>query len=232
MKAVFVVSGACFAFDPASTPTRSWRAAGLAVRKERSSWLDFPVVSLFSVLEASTVEMIDFSWDMTVSFRAHSSCKARLSFFVSRSFLRCAWTVSGVGAFGEFSKERPCNPEYQCQPYQLSEEDRRSQLMVAYLVMFELHPRKQILGDGEDVSQHVDLEFIKRFVDIGFKKSLQLVQSILDLKFRFRVDDVSILVGLMNDRPVTVVGKPQPLWGSINETRFETGDRLVDQVVD
>jgi hypothetical protein len=80
MKAVLVVSGACFAFDPASTPTRSCRAAGLVVRKDRSSWLDSLAVSLRSVLEASTVEMIDFSWDMTASFRAHSSCKARLSF--------------------------------------------------------------------------------------------------------------------------------------------------------
>jgi hypothetical protein len=53
------------------------------------------------------VEMIDFSWEITASFRAHSSCKARLSFLVSRSFLRCAWMVSGVGASGELSKERP-----------------------------------------------------------------------------------------------------------------------------
>lgn len=109
MKAVFVVSGACFTLDPASTPTRSCRAAGLAVRKERSSWSDSLIVSFLSVsvFEVSTVEMIDFSWEITASFRAHSSCKARLSFLVSRSFLRCAWMVSGVGASGELSKERP-----------------------------------------------------------------------------------------------------------------------------
>lgn len=146
--------------------------------------------------------------------------------------MRCAWIVSGVGASGELSKERPYNPEFQCQSDQVSEGIHRSQLIVAYLVMFELHPREQVLGDGEDVSQHVDLKLIKCLVDIGFKKRLQLVQPILDLKFGFRVEDVSILVGLMNDRPVTVVGKPQPLWRSVNETRFETGDRLVNQIVD
>lgn len=107
-----------------------------------------------------------------------------------------------------------------------------SKFNIAYLVMFELHPREQILGNGEDVPQHVDLELIECLVDIGFKKCLQLVQSILDLKFRLWIDNVSILISLMNDSSVTVVGKPQSLWGSVNETRFEAGDRLVDQVVD
>jgi len=65
MKAVLVVSGACFELDPASTPTRSWRAAGLEVRKERSSWLGSLVASVASalllVLEVSRVETIDLS---------------------------------------------------------------------------------------------------------------------------------------------------------------------------
>jgi hypothetical protein len=60
-----------------------------------------------SGLADSTVDRIDFSWEMTASFRAHSSFNDRFSFRVSRSFLRCAWMVSGVGVSGEDSKERP-----------------------------------------------------------------------------------------------------------------------------
>lgn len=64
MKVVFVVSGVCLALGPAATPTRSWRAAGLEVKKERSSGLGsgaFDPASALCVCAVSTVERIDRS---------------------------------------------------------------------------------------------------------------------------------------------------------------------------
>lgn len=121
IKVVFVVSGACLEFVPASTPTRSWRAAGLDVKNDKSKGF-LGVVFGSSVgpsdLAVSTVDRIHFNWEMTASFRAHSSFNDRLSFRVSRSFLRCAWMVSGVGVSGEVSKERPYEQTSQCRYHQ------------------------------------------------------------------------------------------------------------------
>lgn len=107
MKVVLVVRGVGFAFGPASTPTRSWRAAGLEVKNDRSTGLFSAVLDTPSAFAASTVDRIDCSCEMTASFRAHSSFSDRFSFFVSNNFLRCACTVSGVGVSGDDPKERP-----------------------------------------------------------------------------------------------------------------------------
>lgn len=47
--------------------------------------------------------------------------------------------------------------------------------------MLQAHIWKQILRHGEDVSQDVNLEFIKSFVDIRLQQRLQLVQPVLNL---------------------------------------------------
>lgn len=103
MKVVLVVIGVCLAFEPVSTPTRSWRAAGLDVRKDRSSGAGLVVEASvpLSGLADSTVDRIDLSCEITASLRAHSSFNERLSFRVSRNFLRRTWIDSGVGVSGE-----------------------------------------------------------------------------------------------------------------------------------
>lgn len=107
---VFVVRGLWREFDPAATPTRNCRAAGLEVKKDRSisslgrggtGGSESPsVFVVLMALVAWTVERIDRSWEMTASFRAHSCFSARLSFLVSCSFRRWATIVSVVGASG------------------------------------------------------------------------------------------------------------------------------------
>lgn len=107
MKVVLVVRGVGLAFGPASTPTRSWRAAGVEVKKDKSTGLFSAVLDTPSALAVSTVDRIDCSCEMTASFRSRSSFRDRFSFFVSNNFLRCACMVSGVGVSGEYPKERP-----------------------------------------------------------------------------------------------------------------------------
>lgn len=103
MKVVLVVRGVCLALEPVSTPTRSWRAAGLEVRKDRSSGAGLALKASVAGLglAVSTVERIDLSCEITASLRAHSSFNERLSFRVSRSFLRWALIDSGVGVSAE-----------------------------------------------------------------------------------------------------------------------------------
>lgn len=102
---MFVVRGVDLALGPASTPTRSWRAAGLEVKKDKSRL--FSVAAEPFSLAVSTFDRIERSCEMTASFRPHSSLKARFSFFVSSNFLRCVWMDSGVGVSCEELKERP-----------------------------------------------------------------------------------------------------------------------------
>ena len=91
MKVVLVVRGVCLVFEPVSTPTRICRAAGLDVRNDRSSGgVTLEVSAVLSVWVDSTVDKIAFNWEITAALRARSSWRDRLSFLVSRSFLRCA----------------------------------------------------------------------------------------------------------------------------------------------
>lgn len=62
------------------------------------------------------------------------------------------------------------------------------------------YPTNQILRHSQDISQHVDLELIKRLVDSGLEQRLQLVQAILDLKSRLRIFDVAVRVGVRDGR--------------------------------
>lgn len=84
-------------------PTRSVVAAGPEVRKDRFGSV---VAGAFeSVLttgcfcaESCTIESTDFNCAMTASFCMDSCCSACWSLRVSRSFFRCMFIDSGVGA--------------------------------------------------------------------------------------------------------------------------------------
>lgn len=68
--------------------------------------------------------------------------------------------------------------------------------------MLQSQPSQQILRHRENVSQHVDLKLIKGFVDICLEQRLKQVQSIFNFQLRFRIDNVSFLVGVGNRRTV------------------------------
>lgn len=100
-------------FGPAATPTRNCCAAGVDVKNERSKSFLAVAASLsscvgFSGLAAVTIERMDRNWEMTASLRAPSCFKDIFNFLVSCNFLRCSRIVSGVGVFGDGSKERFC----------------------------------------------------------------------------------------------------------------------------
>lgn len=107
MNVVFVVRGVCLVSVPAVTPTRNCRAAGLDVRNDKST-SGFEVVagvpespSFLVELATAAVDRIARNWAMTASLRLFSSLSAWFNFLVSRSFLRWARIVSGVGSSGE-----------------------------------------------------------------------------------------------------------------------------------
>lgn len=58
------------------------------------------------------------------------------------------------------------------------------------------------------------------------------MQSILQLEFCFRVNNVAVVVGVRDGGAIGGVRKPQALRRSGNQTRLQAGDCLVDQVVD
>lgn len=55
-----------------------------------------------------------------------------------------------------------------------------------YLVMSQSHPRQHLLRHGQDIPEHIDLEFIKILVDRGLEQCLELMHAILNLSFGVR----------------------------------------------
>lgn len=160
--------GVCWESEPAVTPTRNCRAAGLDVKNDKSRSLCGTVAGVFaspSFFAIAVVVRIERNWAITTSLRAFSCFSERFSFLVSCSFLRWVRIVSGVGSSGE---------EVNCRFYKASTcaIPRRQE---SYLVMLQSHPRDQVLGEGEDVPQHVNLKLIKGLIDSRLKQSLQLV---------------------------------------------------------
>lgn len=105
-------------------------------------------------------------------------------------------------------------------------------MIVTHLVMSKSHPIQQVLRHSEDVSQDVDLEFIERLVHRRLEQRLELVQSILDFQLRLWIFDIAVRIGVRNGRAVVGVAEAQPLGRCRQQPRFETGDGLVDEVVD
>lgn len=67
---------------------------------------------------------------------------------------------------------------------------------LAYLVMRQPHPRRQVVGDSQDVPQDPDLKLVKRLVDRRFQQRLKLMHAILELGCRFRVFDVAVAISV------------------------------------
>lgn len=104
INVVFVVRGVCWESEPAVTPTRNCRAAGLDVKNDKSRSFRGTVAGVFaspSFFATAVVVRIERSWAIMASLRAFSCFRARFSFLVSWSFLRGVRSDSGVGSSGE-----------------------------------------------------------------------------------------------------------------------------------
>lgn len=88
--------------------------------------------------------------------------------------------------------------------------------------MRQSNPAYEILRHSENVSQHVDFEFIKGLVDSRFEQRLQLMQTIFNFQLRFRVHHVAFFVCVRDGRAVTGVRKSQSFWRRREQPRFET----------
>lgn len=111
MNVVLVVRGVCGIFAPEAAPTRNCCAAGVAVKKDRSSPVGAASSSLsglidFPPLATATVDRIDRSCEITASLRACSCFSDEFSFLVSFSLLRCSRIDSAVGVSGDGLNER------------------------------------------------------------------------------------------------------------------------------
>jgi hypothetical protein len=133
---------------------------------------------------------------------------------------------SGVGAFGDGGpNERPFSSSTS-----VGKKRRPICGVATYLMMRQPDRSQQLCRHGQDISQHVDLEFVKGLVDRRLQQRFQLVQAILDLESRFGILDVSVLVGVWDC--VCVVLEAEPLGWRVQQTVFQAGDGLVDEVVD
>lgn len=86
---MFVVRGVCCA--PGLAPTRSFFAAGLEVRNDRSRSVGArDSVSVFGFVAPSvlTFDRMECNWVMTASLRAFSCFNARFNFLVSCNCFR------------------------------------------------------------------------------------------------------------------------------------------------
>jgi len=97
-----------------------------------------------------------------------------------------------------------------------------------HLVVGEPHPTDQVRRHGQDISQHVDLKFVKVLVDRRVQQCFQFVKAFFDL-----------VLGLGILQPAIVV--PFTRWDRLEAQSFgrdreqaglETADSLIDEIVD
>lgn len=90
--------------------------------------------------------------------------------------------VSGVGASGLDVKDSPYQVNSISTARGIEQKKKKTTAScMPYLVMFEPHPKQEILRHSEDISQDVDLEFVKCLVHIGLQQCFQLMQPIFNL---------------------------------------------------
>lgn len=65
--------------------------------------------------------------------------------------------------------------------------------------MSESHPRREVIGNGQDASEGVDFELVEGFVDGGFEEGFELVHAVFDLGGRFGVVGVGVVVVCVSD---------------------------------
>lgn len=97
--------------------------------------------------------------------------------------------------------------------------------------MIQSQPIHQILRHGEDIPQHVNLEFIKGFIDRCLEQGLELMQAILNLKFGFWVLNIAICVCIGYCRRVLILAKSEAFRRCGQQAGLETRDSLVDEVI-
>lgn len=98
--------------------------------------------------------------------------------------------------------------------------------------MLKLHQGKQVLRHSENIPQDIDLKLVKRFINIGFEQRLQLVQPVLNLQLRLRINNIAILISVGDGGTVAGMRETQTLGRRGQQAGFQTGDGLVDQVID
>lgn len=158
-------------------PTRSVVAAGLEVRKDRLGSVVADVAGVFesvlttdscAVENSCAVESAAFNCAITASFCRDSFSSACWSLRVSRSFLRCIFIDSGVGALSWLENDRFCEQQsVSSESYKMPFDTYRS-----YFIMSQSHIVHQIIRDCKNISQNVNLKFIKRLVDRRLKQCL------------------------------------------------------------
>ena len=67
---------------------------------------------------------------------------------------------------------------------------------LVYFIVRQSHPRRQIVGDRQDVPQCINLKLIKRLVNGRFEQRLKLMHTILELGRGFWVFDVTIAISV------------------------------------
>ncbi len=91
--------------------------------------------------------------------------------------------------------------------------------------MFQTDPIGEFSWDRQDVSQNIDLEFVKVLVDGGIEKRFQFLQSFF--YFLFCIGEVEA-----SRRRVWLRFEPETLWRGGQQSCLKTSDSLVDEVVD
>ncbi len=126
------------------------RAAGLVceVRKAREG-----------LSAAAGGESKVLSWAIRVAFRVCVERSARFNLRVSWSLRRSRRIDSGVGAEDGIGSWMSCRA---CQRYDLAAPGAAALVeQLAYLIMRQSHPRRQIIGDCQDIPQRIDLKLVK-----------------------------------------------------------------------
>ncbi len=92
------------------------------------------------------------------------------------------------------------------------------------MVVVESDPACEISGDGKDIAEDIDLEFVEVLIDGGIQECLELLQSLFDLLPRRREVGLAIFAGAWLEA--------KSLRRSGDQSSLETTDALIDEVVD
>ena len=71
--------------------------------------------------------------------------------------------------------------------------------------MRQPHPRRQIIGNSQDIPQGIYLKLVERLIDRRFEQRLELMHPILELGCRFCVFDVAVAIGVRYNNGIGAV---------------------------